>query len=185
MSPLAYITSSAYKDWILLVLGGAVGLGFNYLPFLIRYLFRLKQVHLIEGSWHSYYFNFENNVPVFKHELFKIQKGILTDFAVSVVNSDQSGPSYNGKLDYENGFYLITLRSGVPGWDEVVHIRFKGFVPSDSPRVIGLGLARDFHNCASSNVVLLTKSPCTEAEVKNLIMTGTQVGMHGRIIRVL
>lgn len=179
------IATNPNKDLILLVLGGAVGLFFNYLPMFLRYVWRMRKKHLIEGEWHSYYYNFDHNIPKLKHERFSVRKGLLSAFAVVVSDAAGTGPSYRGKMEYENGFYLFTLKSDSAGWDEDVFIRFNNPAPSLSPKVIGLGLAKDFQNYASVNVVLLTRDEVSEARVKRLILDGTESALQGRLIRVL
>jgi hypothetical protein len=170
-------------DWLSLLLGGAIGLAFNYVPNTFSFLWRFRAKHQIQGTWNYYYFNFQENRPSFNRERWKVSRGFANQFSVEAIDPADESTRYKGKLQYESGFYLFSLKSAVYGHDEAVFARFNPPTIGTPLKCIGVALAKDFDGYASVHAVLLSRDELTEDEVRETMKRGTQTANEGRVLR--
>lgn len=133
-------------------------------------------------TWRHHYFNISDSgkIKYFDNETWVITKNIFGSIKISVKN-EYDNSAYSGYMEYENGYLLVTLKSGT----EKLFFRIPSKMLGDSkvhPKLITFGSARDYTDKASANVTILSKTSLTEDDFKTLVENKVSVYQEERLM---
>lgn len=173
-------------NWIILTLVGTViGYFFPYIIKGIVFVWRqLFSKHYLTGQWNSYYLIWENNLPILKHEKWKVELGYNSKLKVTVATTVTDGNlSYVGELVEERGHLIVTLKA--IEYDERVFGRYPIPIPGNDSTVVGLWLGVDFNGHAVVGTNVLSRVELQDEEVRSLLKDYTEVDSVNEMIRLI
>ncbi len=154
--------------WIQTILGVLVGWQLpNIYQFLKYWLYLRWKQHILEGDWHCYHYSGENNICVFRHEIWSITRSPLGGLVICTADHERPKLIYTAKVKYEKGYLLLDF-NGV-NHPEEWQARLNELIPGNNSQMRGLMVAVDFDRNSYSTPLIVAESELPHEEVKGIL----------------
>lgn len=170
-------------NWLITTLISSV-FGALILPIfsLLRYAFRLRKRHWLNGEWFHYFINFSEKSIVFGEERMIIKRGLKYSIVYKRTPIHGLASSYTGHVEFEKGFLL--LKSSAIDDNEQIFQRFPLVGLSENQTMVGLASAQDYNGRSSVNPCAMSRKKLSRSDFDALIKARINVDSGHRIMSV-
>ena len=159
-------------SWWQTIIGILVGWQLPNIVNILKFWLYLRwKEHFLEGDWNCYHYSFENNVRVFRHEIWTVSRNKLGGLLILTNDDQRPRLIYKAKVQYEKGYLLLNFK-GLKHPEEW-QARLNEVIPSSNSQMRGFMVALDFDRNAYATPLLVSEKSIEIEEAQNILRTNS------------